>query len=224
MALTRLLDCYCKAGGAAMGYWRAGFEVTGVDIEPQSRFPFDFIQGDAVEYIMAHGHEYDAIHASPPCQPHSRLAFVPRRDMSRYPDLIAATRAALVASGRPYVIENVEGAPLHQPIMLCGTMFGLRVFRHRLFECSWWFLTPPHGKHRERVNGGNDGKRLAYYTSQAGAMVTVAGHLFSRAAGATARGIDWMTRDELSQAIPPAYTEFIGAALLRHLAERVAVA
>jgi len=130
---------------------------------------------------------------------------------------VDATRGALVAAGRPYVIENVVGAPLREPFTLCGAMFGLRVYRHRLFEANFFLLVPPHPQHRERVKpvGLGAGKRLAYYTATPGAMVTVAGHLFGREAGAVAMGIDWMTRDELAQAIPPAYTQLIGAQLLR---------
>lgn len=210
-----LLDSYCGAGGAGMGYARAGFEVVGVDIAPQKHYPFEFHQGDALEFIARHGREFDAIHASPPCQRYSRLAFAPRRDALRHPDLVAATRGALRAAGRPYAIENVPGAPLHAPFMLCGTMFGLRVYRHRLFECSWFTLTPPHPRHRERVKARCRGHRLAVYTREPGAMVTVAGHMFGLAAGSAAMGIHWMTLEELAQAIPPAYCEWLGRQLLR---------
>ena len=214
MARPRLLDLFCGAGGAGMGYRRAGFDVTGVDIAPQPRYPFAFVEGDALAYVAAHGHEYDAIHASPPCQAHSITAAIWRRE---HPDLIPATRAALVTAGRPYIIENVVGAPLHQPVMLCGTMFGLRVYRHRLFEMNWFLLVPPHGRHRAPC--AEVGRRPLPHE-----WITVAGHFADLAAARRAMGIDWMTRDELSQAIPPAYAEIIGAALLRHLAERAAVA
>lgn len=206
-AKPRLLDLYCGAGGAAMGYHRAGFDVVGVDIAPQPCFPFQFVQADALAYVAAHGHEYDAIHASPPCQAHSITASIWRRD---YPDLIPATRAALLTAGAPYVIENVPGAPLHQPVMLCGTMFGLRVYRHRLFEMNWFALMPPHPRHPVKL------PRRSNRPCGLGFM-TVAGHLTNLPAAQRAMGIDWMTRAELSQAIPPAYTTFIGAALLRHL-------
>jgi DNA (cytosine-5)-methyltransferase 1 len=212
MAVDRLvlLDTFCKAGGAGMGYHRAGFDVVGVDIEPQPHYPFRFIQADAIEYIREHGHEYDAIHASPPCQGYSRTRSIPGRDASSYPLLIEDVRSLLIATGQPWVIENVPGAPLVSGVMLCGAMFGLRVYRHRLFESSVFLLAPPHMKHREKIGT----HKLASYIGQPGAMVTVAGHLFSREAGSVAMGIDWMTREELAEAIPPAYTEFIGTHLL----------
>jgi DNA (cytosine-5)-methyltransferase 1 len=220
MGRPRLLDAFCGAGGATRGYQLAGFHVTGVDNRPQPRYCGDaFHRGDALEYIARHGHEFDAIAASPPCQRHSRLAHLPNRDMTRHPDLIAATRRQLAASGRHWVIENVPDAPLVAPFTLCGAMFGLRVYRHRCFEATIALLTPPHSPHRERIKPRGRGQRLGYYVGTPGEMVTCAGHLFSRAAGSVAMGIDWMTRDELAQAIPPAYTQFIGAQLLRVVTE-----
>jgi DNA (cytosine-5)-methyltransferase 1 len=198
-----------------MGYHRAGFDVAGVDIEPQPRYPFAFIRADALEYVAAHGHEYDAIAASPPCQRYS-VANRVQRSAERHPDLVAPTRRALRATGRPYVIENVVGAPLVHPIMLCGTMFGLQVFRHRLFECSFFLLVPPHGKHQGSANSHRWGKHR--YDDLSGGYVTVCGGGNCRVETARkAMGIEWMTKAELNQAIPPAYTEFIGAQLLRAL-------
>jgi DNA (cytosine-5)-methyltransferase 1 len=142
MSRPRLLDLFCKAGGAGMGYSRAGFEVVGVDKEPQQRYPFCFVQADALEYAAACGHCFDAIHASPPCQADSIM----RRGRWKgreHPQLIPQTRELLISSGKPYVIENVVGADLIDPIMLCGSMFGLRtkhgsqLRRHRLFELNW---------------------------------------------------------------------------------------
>lgn len=234
MTKPRLLDLFCGAGGAARGYQMAGFHVTGVDLKPQPRYAGDaFIQGDALAYVKAHGHEYDAIHASPPCQGYSRMRHLPWLKDRVYPLLIPATRAALVATGRPFVIENVAGAPLENYAMLCGTMFGLKVYRHRLFETSFFLLCPPHAKHREVIGSGrmlNDrqnasangwvslpskGHRNGLRRSDD--VIVAAGHFGGVAAARAAMGIDWMTRDELSQAIPPSYTLFIGAALLRHL-------
>lgn len=207
MAHLRLLDLYCGAGGAAMGYHRAGFaEIVGVDIAPQPRYPFTFVQGDAIEYALAHGHEFDVLHASPPCQRYSSLKSMTRRD---YPDLIAPTRDALIRSGKPYVIENVPDAPLVGPIMLCGLMFGLRVLRHRLFETNFALAAPAHPKHDVRC--APQGRRA----SVSRPLVTVTGHFAGIAYAREAMGIGWMTRDELAQAIPPAYTEYIG----RHLME-----
>lgn len=130
----RLLDLCCKAGGTSQGYHDAGFDVTGVDIDPQPRYPFTFIQADALDFLAAHGHEFDAIAASWPCQ---RFTTAQRIRGNTHPDLITPGRALLNATGRPWVMENVEGAPLRNPITLCGAMFpGLRVYRHRLFEAS----------------------------------------------------------------------------------------
>ena len=199
----RLLDLFCGAGGAAMGYHRAGFDVVGVDIKPQKNYPFEFRQADAMTYPLD---GFDAIHASPPCQGYSRLAVMhPGRT---YPMLVGETRDRI--AGLPHVIENVEGAPLVEPVMLCGSMFGLGVERghlrrHRLFECTFPALTPPCQHIGPAVgvygHGGHSGKHRMLYKAEA----------------AIAMGIDWMTRDELCQAIPPAYTEFIGRRLMEAL-------
>jgi DNA (cytosine-5)-methyltransferase 1 len=218
----RLLDLYCCAGGAGMGYYQAGFEVVGVDIKPQPRYPFEFIQMDALEIEpRLIRRDFSAIHASPPCQRFSDLA---KRNGNAHdwPDLIAPTRRLLLASDLPYVIENVEGAPLEDPMMLCGTMFGLRVIRHRLFETSFPLFAPPHGKHplvytrdKRKAHYG----KLSEWTSPV--QVTGGGNC-SKAAAADAMGIDWMTKDELNEAIPPAYTRFIGQQLLAHIRKRIA--
>lgn len=203
----RLLDLFCGAGGAGMGYYRAGFEIVGVDIRPQPRYPFAFIQGDALEYAATHGHEFDAIHASPPCQAYSVTKSIHGR---RYPDMVASTRGLLERIGKPWVIENVMGAPLVNPLMLCGTMFNLRVIRHRLFEANPpAYFAPATCCHLYRT-----GRRGQYDKGQGG-FITVAGHNFSKQYAALAMGIDWMTTGELAEAIPPAYTEFIGRHLLK---------
>lgn len=206
----KLLDLYCCAGGCAMGYRRAGFtEIVGVDIVPQPRYPFTFIQGDALDYLAKHGHEFDAIHASPPCQAYTVLKSV--CGGKTYPDLVAATRAMLKEIGLPWVIENVPGAPLVNPIRLCGTMFpGLRVYRHRLFESSIALVEPPHPKHVIRSTGTQRGRKAHF---EAGGFITITGDVGTYC-GPAAMGIDWMNGNELSQAIPPAYTEFIGKQLL----------
>lgn len=136
----RLLDLFCGAGGAAMGYHRAGFEVVGVDLKPQKHYPFEFHQADALEFLAEHGREFDVIHASPPCQAHTSLKNLHDKD---YPELIEPTRRLLEKTGLPYIIENVVGAPLRNPILLCGSSFGLRVRRHRLFESNWFLIAPP---------------------------------------------------------------------------------
>lgn len=148
-ARPRLLDLFCCAGGAGMGYYRAGFDVVGVDIAPQPHYPFAFHQADALDFLAEHGHEFDAIHASPPCQLYSTTKYA-HEDNGTHPDLLAPTRQALIECGIPYVIENVEGAPLIDPLTLCGSEFGLRapdvdglplaLRRHRLFESSVWLM------------------------------------------------------------------------------------
>lgn len=211
MTAPRLLDLFCGAGGCSVGYHRAGFDVTGVDNRPMPRYPFAFVQGDALDYLAAHGHEYDAIHASPPCQHYTPLrALHPDKE---YPDLLAATRDALIATGKPWVIENVPGAPIHSGVLLCGTMFGLRVYRHRWFETSFLLMQPPHPKHEAPAPTKN--RRAAFAD---GAFASVTGDIGSWAG--VAMGVDWMTGDELSQAIPPAYTEWIGNHLVAAIAAR----
>jgi DNA (cytosine-5)-methyltransferase 1 len=208
--MRRVLDLFCGAGGAGTGYARAGFDVTGVDIEPQPRYPYRFVLGDALEYVEAHGHEYDLIGASPPCQAHTSLQ---GRWGREYPDLIAPTRDALKATGRPYVIENVPGAPLENPITLCGSMFGLRVIRHRIFETSVpiWFPPSPCSHPRNAVGRrGNEGTRE---------WITVTGHFSNVPKAQQAMGgLDWMTQHDLAQAIPPAYTRWIAEQMTEALA------
>jgi DNA (cytosine-5)-methyltransferase 1 len=211
LSAPRLLDLFCGAGGAAAGYARAGFAVTGVDRLRQRHYPFAFVRGDALDYLAAHGREYDLIHASPPCQRYSATGSLPGAHPDWHDDLVGPVRALLVASGVPYIIENVPGAPLRAPVLLCGTMFaGLRVIRHRLFESGLPLAAPPHPAHTERILRRPYAVRLTSYGGQPGDMVTVAGHQFSRASGSAAMGIDWMQRHELAQAVPPAYTEHLG--------------
>ena len=197
--------------------------MVGVDITPQKRYPFRFILGDALEYVPEHGAEYDVIHASPPCQAYSVMASLSR---GGYPDLIPQVREALRVTGKSFVIENVPGAPLLNPFMLCGTMFGLRVIRHRLFESFPLIWYPPACcNHWGNAVGGIEWarhKRRTGKTSTPGfrdgyTHITVCGNGYLAADGRLAMGIDWMTKKELSQAIPPAYTEWIGGELMRHI-------
>lgn len=203
----KLLDLFCCAGGAGMGYHRAGFEVDGVDIRPQKKYPFRFIQGDAVEYLKAHGHEYDVIHASPPCQEHSKAKHLAN---DGHGDFIETIRAELKKAGKPYVIENVPGAPLINPVVLNGFMFGLNVDRERLFECSFSmpFMLKPQSAQKQ-VKMGRPVKD--------GEIIQVVGHFSNVPYARKAMGIDWMGQKELAQAIPPAYTEFIGRELQKIL-------
>lgn len=211
----RLLDTFCKAGGAGMGYSRAGFEVVGVDIEYQPRYPFEFHQSDAFEFIREHGHEFDAIHASPPCQKYSACRTMHTTQGRVYPDLIVPTRQKLLQSGKPYVLENVIGSPLRTPIMLCGLMFGLKLFRHRLFESNLFLMVPYHRPHTGKVVGRQGYVCMAGH-GDSGRGRIAADHR-SVSAWKAASGIDWMTQKELAQAIPPAYTEWIGRQLIQHL-------
>lgn len=205
-----LLDLFCGAGGAAMGYYRAGFDVLGVDIEPQSRYPFQFVQGDALAIgaeLLASG-RFSAAHGSPVCKLFS--AATPAWARSRHPNQIPPTRALFESAGLPWVIENVPGAPVRADFKICGCVVGLHELeRERWFETNWYReldLRPP-----------------CYHATN---PITVAGH--GEPSGPRARrgesakkadwervmGIDWMNRDELAQAIPPAYTEHIGRELV----------
>jgi DNA (cytosine-5)-methyltransferase 1 len=214
----RLLDLFCGAGGAAVGYRRAGFDVVGVDHVAQPRYPFEFHQADALTFPLD---GFDVIHASPPCHAYSTVT---GRNRRKYPDLVADTRHRLFASRLPYVIENVEGAPLLAPFRLCGSSFGLDLRRHRLFEPGRWHpvLVPPCAHHwqarRYRSLNHRRGDLLA-------SVVGVHGHLNyagEQVLREQAMGIEWMTPHELTQAIPPAYTEWLGAQLMAHLEGRAA--
>lgn len=210
----RLLDLFCGAGGAAMGYHRAGFEVVGVDIAPQPRYPFEFHCWDALEFAAfapSPPFPVDAIHASPPCQRYIRSGNV---DREKHPDLLPATRQVLERSGVPWVIENVPGAPMRPDVVLCGSQFGLEVRRHRWFEFSTptTVLVPPcdHSYPVAGVYGHPHGAKGAAPGMLPGDVET-----WSRG-----MGIDWMTAPELANAIPPAYSEVIGGVLLEQIGAR----
>ena len=213
----RLLDLFCCAGGAGTGYAEAGFEVVGVDTKPQPNYPYKFMQHDALALDQAFLRSFDAIHASPPCQSYSDLA-KRNGNADAWPRLVEPVRELLIKSGLPYIIENVEGAPLMNPVMLCGTMFkGLRVIRHRLFEANFPILAPKHGKH-PKVHTFD--KRKAHYgkTHDMRDFVQVTGGgNCTIAAARDAMGINWMNKGELNEAIPPAYTRLIGRQLLSYI-------
>ena len=196
----KLLDLFCCAGGAGEGYRLAGFDVTGVDIAPQPKNPHHFVLGDALEYLEKHGHEYDLIHASPPCQAYTKAGQQWRKEGREYPDLIGATREALEATGRPWVIENVPGAPLRNPITLNGSTFGIRVHRPRLFESSFPLVQPavPPMKPVKMGRPIKDGE-----------IVQPVGHFSGVRYAAREMGLPWMGQKELAQAIPPDYTKWI---------------
>ena len=209
----RILDLFCKAGGAAKGYADAGFEVIGVDIEPQPRYPFEFHQADAMTFPLD---GFDAIHASPPCQGYSAMSACRPGLADKYPKLIEPVRERLRAAGVPYVIENVVGAPMLNPTLLCGAMFGYEQYRHRLFETS--FPTPLilHPAHTMPTSDAGHWRP--------GTVLSVAGHFAPMAKAREIMAIDWMRRGELAEAIPPYFTEFIGRALMAHLGHGQAMA
>jgi len=213
----RLLDLFCCAGGAGVGYNRAGFDVVGVDINPQPSYPLPFIQADALTLDSRFIAFFDAVHASPPCQSYSDLA-KRNRNADEWPRLIEPVREMLKRSGLPYVIENVDGAPLIDAVVLCGTMFkNLRVLRHRLFEANFPIMTPPHSKH-PKVHTFDKRKSHFGKTDEWKDFVQVTGGgNCTLAAAREAMGIDWMNKGEINESIPPAYTEFIGRQLLRHI-------
>jgi DNA (cytosine-5)-methyltransferase 1 len=201
----RLLDLFCGAGGASVGYHRAGFDVVGVDIAAQPRYPFEFYQADAMTYPLA---GFDAYHVSAPCQDHSPLAALVGRHGTGW--LLAAARERVAATGRPWVLENVPGAPMRPDLMLCGKMFGLRVKRHRWFEL-WPGAMLPQIFHPRHVTPTATRQRRQRWAE--GWDISVTGDVGTYL-GREAMGIDWMTGNELSQAIPPAYAELIGGLLL----------
>jgi DNA (cytosine-5)-methyltransferase 1 len=211
----RILDAFCGAGGASVGYARAfpGAVIAGVDIEPQRHYPFKFIQADALEFIRDHGHEFDFIHASPPCQGYSAMSACRPGLADEYPRLIEPVRD-LLHGFLPYVIENVVGSPLVDPVELCGQMFGLELYRHRLFECSFPLWAPPHPAHTMPASKAGHWKP--------GTVMSVAGHVSPIAKAREVMGIDWMTRDELAEAIPPHYTQYIGECFARFADRRAA--
>lgn len=206
------LDLYCGAGGCSVVYARAGFHVIGVDIKEQPNYPFTFIQADALEFDIPDW--VDFIHASPECQRYSVTRHIGTMDLEKYGDDIQPIREKLEATGKPYVIENVPGAPLRNPIILHGDMFGIKVIRRRLFESNVFLMVPPVNVIPSFTNSSP-----GYSSFINGAKkITVVGKNFRRLDGEIAMGIDWMkTRRELALSIPPAYTEFIGRQIMDYL-------
>lgn len=212
----RLLDLFCCEGGASVGYHRAGFWVEGVDNADQELYPFEFHLNDALDFVSEYGHTFDAIHASPPCQGYTTMTRSVAAK-SKWPRLIGSVRDALRATGKPYVIENVLGArsEMRGAVTLHGGMFGLRVDRPRLFETNWTLLLPrsPRVSHPIGVYGRRpDGRRLR--TRSDGTELRAAA---SVSEARDAMGMPWASWDGLREAIPPAYTEFIGHQLLRSI-------
>ena len=220
MSRPQMLDAFGRCGGAGMGYRFAGWDIVGVDLlDCSDGYPGEFVQGDAVQFIRDHGHEFDAIHASPPCQGQIAITAGNRARgwVDDHVNLIPATRAALAATGRPYVIENGPSKHLRGDLVLCGEMFGLGVIRHRYFELGGWATErPAHVKHRGKTRGWRHGQ---YFDGPYVAVYGKGGGKASVIEAQEAMGIWWMDDiDDLNEAIPPAYTEFIGRRLLAHLA------
>lgn len=231
----RLLDLFCGAGGAAAGYARAGWDVLGVDLKKQPRYPFPFVQADALEFLAGRHWPgaslyamFDAIHASPPCQAYSVTKNAHRK---QHPELLEPTRDLLERRGMPYVIENVPGAPMPNRFVLCGASFGLEaedldgrllvLRRHRQFESNVGFLVPPCAcaDYRRRgysIGGVYGGGSTSHVFAR---EVRHGGYTPSKPVQERLMGIDWMSRDELAQAIPPAYTEMLGRQLLAMVAQ-----
>lgn len=198
------LDLFCCQGGASQGLAAAGFRVVGVDIKPQPNYPFPFIQADALSVVHR---GFNFVWASPPCQAHTRAQ---RIQNNEHPELIAPIRELLRRMGVPYCIENVVGAPLKNPIMLCGNMFGLQTYRHRLFECSFPINEPAHEEH-EAPN------RKMGRPVRDGEMMHIVGNFSGVDRARKIMGTHWMNRDGLREAIPPAYAEYIGRAAIQHI-------
>lgn len=224
-----LLDLFCCAGGAGMGYSMAGFDVVGVDIKPQPHYPFPMVEFDAIWFmeLLLEGKQFrfkkdghikildindiSAFHASPPCQAWTVAGNVARAKGKKYPELIDPIRKLLKETNSPYIIENVMKSPLDATLMLCGTMFGLDVIRHRYFESSFMLMNPPFScTHTKRV--AKQG-----YAPKEGEYHCVTGHLSDIENAKKAMGIDWMVGKEIVEAIPPAYTEYIGGYLMKEV-------
>ena len=214
----KILDLYCGAGGSAMGLYRAGFEVVGVDINSSPNYPFEIIEADALKIDLD---GYDGYWASPPCQCYSNASARWRSKGKEYPDLIKETRERLLKTNNPFIIENVVGAPLRKDLMLCGTMFGLNIIRHRIFEINGFYVPQHfHPKHKlpimKKTRNGTMAKRSQYCI-----VAGNGGHgcSFKFEDWKEAMKIDWMTKKELTQAIPPAYSRYVGEYLRKYLKE-----
>jgi DNA (cytosine-5)-methyltransferase 1 len=220
MAKPRALDLCCKAGGASVGLYHAGFDVTGVDLEYQPRYPFNglffpfrFIQADALTFPLA---GYDFIWASPPCQHYSHAAAPFRNKGKIYPDIVASVRERLISSRSLYAIENVLQAPLIDPIILDGTMFpDLKVIRRRAFECNFYIEVPE--SHISPGLVAREGYSTVVGGGRPSGIPKSANPWHTQAAKEKAMGIDWMSRPELSNAVPPRYAQYIAGWALRAL-------
>jgi len=205
-----VLDLCCGAGGSAMGIMQAwpGCTIVGVDIKPQPHFPFEFIQDDWKNFLQRFGRDFNFIWAGPVCKRYTRMTNCRPGRSSFHPDDISIMRTMLQKIYRPWVIENVPGAPLQNPIILCGQMFNLPIYRHRLFECSFLADQPKHPQHKTPAS------RAGHW--EPGTILSIAGNFSPVSLAREAMGIPWMTRNELSQAIPPIYSKYILKYSTRH--------
>lgn len=215
----KVLDLYCGAGGASMGYHLAGFEVTGVDLKHGKRYPFTYRRMSVLDLKPEDLQDYDLIHSSPPCQTYSitknlRIAQGKSTDKQ---DLIEPTRELLISSGKPYIIENVVGAPLINPVRLCGSAFGLKVRRHRLFESNM----PLNGI---ACDHKSQGRPVGVYGSLNDEIPNGGRTAKTIEQGRAAMGIDWMIWGELVEAIPPAFTKYLGDQARLWINEQAALA
>lgn len=210
----KLLDLYCGVGGASMGYSRAGFDVTGVDLKHGKRYPFKYIRANVLDILadIEFLNEFDVIHASPPCQTHSitkNLRIAQGKSTSKI-DLIPETRAGLIQSSKPFIIENVMGSPLIDPIMLCGSAFGLKVRRHRIFESNIK-LTGSVCDHKKQ------GRPVGVYGSLNDEIPNGGKTAKTISEAKEVMGIEWGIWTELVEAIPPVYTEYLGKQMITQL-------
>lgn len=210
----KLLDLFCGAGGCSVGYARAGFIVQGIDIEPHPDYPYTFVQADAMDVLtdQAYLNTFDVIHASPPCQQYTSAGHLMRAqgNTSNKLDLLAPVTQALKEWGGPYVIENVPGAPMLNPAQLCGSSFGLGVRRHRLFDSNYLLMS-------SQCEHEKQGRPIGVYGRPNDDIPAGGRTARNLAEGREAMGIDWMRWDDLKEAIPPAFTEYLGTQLLQHL-------
>ena len=220
MSKPKLLDLFCGIGGTGMGFHRAGFDVVGVDLYPQPDYPFEFHQGDALDFLAEHWREFDAVAGGPPCQASCTLTKGTNKGRE-YVQLIPETRRLMRATGLPSVIENVQGSDLRRDLTLCGEMFGLGVLRHRYFEVSGFDATAPaHKPHRGRVRGWRHG---TYYDGPYVAVYGDGGGKGSVQEWQAAMGIDWTDdRKAIAESIPPSYSEHIGQQLMAQLEAKAA--
>jgi DNA (cytosine-5)-methyltransferase 1 len=230
---VKILDLFCGAGGAAMGYHRAGFEVIGVDIEPQPHYPFEFVQANAIYGVFQWLGGIDAIHASPPCQHFTKYGNTVKDIKARYEELLIPTRDLLKKTGLSYVIENVERAPLFDSVRLCGSMFDNEgthdIQRHRLFETNWPLEAPTKCDHSiwspDRYPGGRSKSRGGYSTCPVRKTIEIGSWDIPLETQKWAMGVGWnITLRELSEALPPAYTEYVGTQLRAHIESAVLAA